>query len=77
MRNKLLAGSGLMGLTLALMGLGSVAYADAVGDGFASAQAGILNIVSTYAIPLIIAVLLVGLGVALLVKFVRKGVRAA
>lgn len=67
----------LFALTSVLMGVGTAAYADAVGDGFASAQSGITNTITTYAIPLVIAVLLVGLGVGLLIKYVRKGVRAA
>lgn len=70
-------GSGVFAVAMALMGLGQAAYADAVGDGFASAQSGITNIITTYAIPLLVAVLLVGLGIGLLVKYVRKGVRAA
>lgn len=67
----------LLAVASVLSGVGTAAYADAVGDGFASAQSGITTTISTYAIPLIVAVLLVGLGIGLLVKYVRKGVRAA
>lgn len=74
---KTAAYAAVLSVATMLMGLGGAAYADAVGDGFASAQDGITSTISTYAIPLIVAVLLVGLGVGLLVKYVRKGVRAA
>ena len=55
----------------------TAAAADPVSDGFSSAQSGIVSVITNNALPLIIAVVLVGLGIALLVKYVRKGVRAA
>lgn len=44
---------------------------------FTDAKDGIVGIITNNGIPLIIAVLLVGIGVTLLVKYVRKGVRSA
>lgn len=76
MLRKMFTYSPLLALASVLVA-GTAASADAVSDGFASAQSGIVNIVTNYALPLVIAVLLVGLGIGLLVKFVRKGVRAA
>lgn len=62
---------------LSVLVAGQAAFADAVSDGFSSAQSGIVDLITNNALPLIIAVVLVGLGIALLVKYVRKGVRAA
>lgn len=62
---------------LAFAGVAAADPADPVGDAFSTAQSDIVGLVTDNAIPLIIAVLLVGIGVSLLVKYVRKGVRAA
>jgi len=62
---------------LSVLVAGQAAFADAVGDGFTSAQSSITSTIPNNALPLVIAVLLVGLGIGLLAEYVRKGVRAA
>lgn len=66
-------------LTFAMtsLALGAAAFAappDPGGTGAAmgSVQTGITAWVATYGVPAIVAVLLVGVGIALLIKFTRK-----
>ena len=65
-----------VGLVFAVMGFAQVAHADVISDAFASAQTSLLAYIAL-GIGVIVALLLAGIGVRLLVKYVRKAASAA
>jgi hypothetical protein len=65
-----------LGLVFAVMAVAQVAHADAISDAFASAQTSLLGYIAL-GIGVIVALLLAGIGVRLLVKYVRKAASAA
>lgn len=61
----------------AVLSFGAAAYAtDPVSDAFTSGQSSLTGYI-TQGVGVIVAVLLLGLGIGLLVKYLRKAVRAA
>jgi type IV secretory pathway VirB2 component (pilin) len=68
----------LVAVVLGGIALPTAAFAtgDPVGDAFTSGQTSLMGYITT-GIGVIVAVLLAGLGVGLLVKYLRKAVRAA
>ena len=66
----------LLGAVAMVLASAGVASADAVTDAFDDGQTSITGYIAS-GIGVIVAVLLLGLGVGLLVKYLRKAVRAA
>lgn len=76
------AGVGLVALLTALVGMTTAAYAstsplDGVATEANNAKTEFANFVTGTAVPILFALLVLGVGIALAVKYVRRGARAA